>query len=183
MIKINDKFVINSFKTFVSSLSAIIAFILVFFDIQEDYRECIFYIFIILCALMYIIIYFYYLNKRKIKLNINNTKVIIKFGDLFKENCGKVIGCNEYFDTIVDDKLISKNSLHGQVINKYFIDTNKLDKDIELDQSLSKNIAEHNESRYYGKKVRFNLGQYIEIKIFIYWHLQDLIIKMKLIYI
>jgi hypothetical protein len=60
-----------------------------------------------------------------IKFKINGITVIIKQGDIFKANGKKVIPLNEYFDTIVDDSKIAKNSLHGFFINN-IADKNKL---------------------------------------------------------
>ncbi len=49
--------------------------------------------------------------------------MIVKFGDIFSEeykskNVVIAIPVNRCFDTIVNDKLISSNTLHGKVINK-----------------------------------------------------------------
>ncbi len=46
--------------------------------------------------------------------NTDNTDTKIEFGDIFKESGLIVIPVNEYFDTIIDDRIIAKNTLHGQ---------------------------------------------------------------------
>ena len=38
---------------------------------------------------------------------------------MFRQSDWKVIGFNEYFDTLVDDKVIARNSLNGIFIEKY----------------------------------------------------------------
>lgn len=51
-----------------------------------------------------------------VKLTIRNTSVSIGCGDIFSTSGLKVIGCDTHFSTIVDDVIISKKSLHGQLI-------------------------------------------------------------------
>ena len=48
-----------------------------------------------------------------INFEINSTEVEVKVGDLFSFDGVKVIPFDEYFDTEVDDKVISRNSLNG----------------------------------------------------------------------
>ena len=65
-------------------------------------------------------------TSRTIKLKFHNTTIVITRGDLFKSNDWKVIPCNEFFDTQVDDVIIARNSLNGQYIEKYVKDINDL---------------------------------------------------------
>ncbi|WP_410523626.1 macro domain-containing protein, partial [Phocaeicola dorei] len=51
------------------------------------------------------------------KIQIDGSSVIIKEGDLFEEEGYKAIGFNEYFDTQVDNRIISEHSLNGIFIN------------------------------------------------------------------
>lgn len=57
---------------------------------------------------IYIGLFIYYKNYKKVTLVINNTIVKIFFGDIFKMPGKKIIAFNEYFDTIVDEKIIKK---------------------------------------------------------------------------
>lgn len=63
---------------------------------------------------------------RKTKLTVgisNNLTIKVESGDLFsftKDGNYVVIPMNEYFDTIVDDKIINAGSIHGQFINRYY---------------------------------------------------------------
>lgn len=54
--------------------------------------------------------------KDSVTLNIVKTPVEIFCGDIFETTGMKVIGCDSHFDTRVDDRVISKRSLHGQLI-------------------------------------------------------------------
>lgn len=49
-------------------------------------------------------------------LTIRQTLVSISCGDIFEASGWKIIGCDTHFDTRVDDIVISKKSLHGQLV-------------------------------------------------------------------
>ena len=51
-----------------------------------------------------------------VKTTIRKTPVSIGCGDIFNASGMRVIGCDTHFDTRVDDVVISKNSLHGQLV-------------------------------------------------------------------
>lgn len=53
--------------------------------------------------------------KKSVSFRIKNNLVRIEGGDIFKSEGWKVIGCDNHFDTRVDDVVISKRSLHGQL--------------------------------------------------------------------
>lgn len=59
-------------------------------------------------------------------IKIRGISVTIKQGDIFKADGWKVIPFNEYFDTTVDDVIISSTTLNGIFINKYVDDINRL---------------------------------------------------------
>lgn len=54
--------------------------------------------------------------KNSITLTIRNTPVEICCGNIFDFDGLLVIGCDTHFDTRVDDTVISKSSLHGQLV-------------------------------------------------------------------
>lgn len=51
-----------------------------------------------------------------VSLTIRQTSVSISCGDIFEAPGWKIIGCDTHFDTRVDDFIISKKSLHGQLV-------------------------------------------------------------------
>lgn len=108
-------------------------------------------------------------NLTSVILNVNNSILEIKTGDIFQEEGIKVIAFNEYFDTIADDKIISKNSLNGIFINKIItgiskkLSLKKLDNLIEKDLYLKANCQkEYNYNRSMGKKQKYRLGSIFE---------------------
>jgi len=54
--------------------------------------------------------------KDEVRLTISRTPVSISVGDIFETSGWKVIGCDNHFDLRVDDVIISKKSLHGQLV-------------------------------------------------------------------
>lgn len=76
---------------------------------------------VIVFAVIFLAIYYGLgtLFKNSVELQIGQTPVSITCGDIFEisEKSGRrVIGCDTHFDTRVDDIVISKNSLHGQLV-------------------------------------------------------------------
>lgn len=51
-----------------------------------------------------------------VSLTIRQTLVSISCGNIFEASGWKIIGCDTHFDTRVDDIIISKKSLHGQLV-------------------------------------------------------------------
>lgn len=98
---------------------------------------------------------------KKIKLSIDGSEIEIKKGDIFTfpRNVYKVIAFNEFFDTQVDDQIISRTSLNGQYLNNFYSDTSDLDKKIIQDSRMQLRIVEKNVNRPLGgKKTRYRLG-------------------------
>ena len=60
-----------------------------------------------------------------ITLKIKGITVKIEEGDIFKSPDWKVIPFNEFFDTIVDDVVIARNSLNGKFIDNSSVNFKK----------------------------------------------------------
>lgn len=74
---------------------------------------------LMLCFLIIVILSYLAIGKfyrEEVYFNINQNLVDISYGNLFEVDGWKVIGCDTHFDTRVDDTIISKKSLHGQLI-------------------------------------------------------------------
>lgn len=70
--------------------------------------------FMIICVIIYIIIDKVF--RSTVKLTIRQTSVSVGCGNIFEAQGLRVIGCDTHFDTRVDDIVISKKSLHGQLV-------------------------------------------------------------------
>ena len=94
----------------------------------------------------------------EVKLQINNSTVAVKTGDIFKEDDFKVITFNEYFDTQVDNKIISEKTLNGIYLKELVENVDELDNLINDDAHLEDRVIENNNYRSFGKKKKYKLG-------------------------
>lgn len=158
-VGIFNKNVRKNYSSFLSGFSAILSTIMIFVDIPSNFKT--YYGCITLIILM---VYYFYLwlkanNMCNIEININNTIVKIEVGDIFSNNPNefKVIGFNEYFDTKVDDIIISSKTLNGKYIKQKYNNVSVLDKKIENDMHLKQNII-NDVNRVSGKRTKYKLG-------------------------
>lgn len=70
--------------------------------------------FFLLCVVIYVAIGKVF--KNAVSLSIRQTDVVINCNDIFAADGFRVIGCDTHFDTRVDDIIIAKKSLHGQLV-------------------------------------------------------------------
>lgn len=70
--------------------------------------------FFLLCVIIYVAIGKVF--KNAVSLSIRQTDVVINCNDIFAADGFRVIGCDTHFDTRVDDIIIAKKSLHGQLV-------------------------------------------------------------------
>lgn len=69
-------------------------------------------------VVIYSVVYFVIgrIFRDSVGLTIRQTSISISCGDIFDASGWKIIGCDTHFDTRVDDIIISKKSLHGQLV-------------------------------------------------------------------
>ncbi len=70
-------------------------------------------LYLILCLIIYVIIG--QIFKESVSIQIRKTSILINCGNIFSASGLRVIGCDTHFDTRIDDVVISKTSLHGQL--------------------------------------------------------------------
>lgn len=117
-------------------------------------------------------------HKTKASFSINNTKVEVIIGDIFEQfdNPEKhegeitVIAVNTYYDDIVDDRIVSRTSLHGQYIKK-IKNTNKLKvlkEQIKNDRVLNRiGNPKEDVEREVGNKIKYDIGSLLEFENYI----------------
>ena len=117
-------------------------------------------------------------RKHAVKM-INNTIVRIAEGDIFEllernpdKRIGElsVIGANDFYDTLVDDRIVARKTLHGQYIERIRKagKLKQLENTIEQDALLNK--PEHRQcvpGRQAGRKVRYPLGSVVEFENYV----------------
>ena len=118
-------------------------------------------IFILFIGIVYA--WFQMCPSKSIQIHINESFPLqVEFGDLFEKKGVVVISVNEYFDTIVDNKIIATDTIHGKFIEQLFKGRiSELDKKIE--EALNNVKAEDVPNRAVGKQKRYPLGTYAVI--------------------
>lgn len=161
MVKVDffDKRIIKTFLEYTSAIGTIFSLILIFVDIPNQIKLNMGCIFVFLLIVIYIVLWIKSNNLMEVDLDIEGSTVIIKSGDIFEQEGFKIIAFNEYFDTQVDDRIISRQSLNGIFLNKYFSEsTAELDRYIEQYQFDSDVVIDEVKNRSSGKKIKYNIG-------------------------
>ncbi len=159
-IKVNffDKSLIAKYLSVLSVISTLCSFAFLAIKLPEDVKGRI----ITGAAMFFILLVIYFImwfraNKLDhISLNINNSIIDVKIGNIFEETDLKVISFNEYFDTLVDDIIIANSSLNGKYIKEKINDVFELDN--RIDTSLNNKSICTNNNRTSGKKKVYKLG-------------------------
>lgn len=161
MAKVNffDTRIVKKFSDYTSTISTIFSLLLIFVDIPTENKITLGIIFLFTLSLLYFGIWLKSNNLTEVNLDVEGSIVTVKAGDLFPQDGFKVIAFNEYFDTQVDDNIISHKSLNG-----LYIDNHLSGPISDLDQSISNykfdedEILEVNQERKVGKKQKYSLG-------------------------
>ena len=136
-------------------------------------------VFIVILALIFLYMWWSANQQKYVRLRINNTEIRIREGNIFellekepKDRRGEIsiIGVNDYYDTIVDDRIIAKKTLHGQYIER-IVNAGKLEQleqAIETDEMINRegNYAEDTE-RTRGRKRRYSIGSLVEFEAYV----------------
>lgn len=161
MAKVNffDTRIVKKFSYYTSTISTIFSLLLIFVDIPTENKITLGIIFLFTLSLLYFGIWLKSNNLTEVNLDVEGSIVTVKAGDLFLQDGFKVIAFNEYFDTQVDDNIISHKSLNG-----LYIDNHLSGPISDLDQRVSNykfdedEILEVNQERKVGKKQKYSLG-------------------------
>ena len=150
-----DKRILTKFWGYFSIISGIISFVYLFDFLPDSCEKCNLWIglsCLIILIIIYLSIWICVNRMRSTKIRIDGSSVIIKEGDIFKEDGYKAISFNEYFDTQVDNKIISEHSLNGIFIKAICANnTEELDRYIS-EQCDDDDIIEKGVSRKHGGK-------------------------------
>lgn len=154
-----DRRVVRQFLEYVSAISMALSLFLIFVEIPDNVKLLVGAIFIAGLAIGYIVLWIHSSTLENIDLNIEGSTVTIKTGDIFLESGFKTIAFNEYFDTQVDNKIISDESLNGIFIKKIFPNsTQELDDHISAYHFDEQDVVCDNNYRKFGKKRKYSIG-------------------------
>lgn len=164
-----DKNLWKQYLSFIAVLSSFATLMSIFLDIPDSYKMPNAVRFIVVLFLIFILMWYKANNLKKVSLKINQTKVNVLIGDIFKvkENELNVIGFNEYFDTKVDNRIVAESTLHGAFLVRNSDKINEIDAKIQTDEVLNKYRAGTNFQRVAGKQERYKLGSVLETNSYI----------------
>ena len=162
-VSIFDKDILKQFSNICATITAILSAVLIFLDIPNQWRIVSGVVYVLFLSVTYVFLWIRANRLRQVDIKIGTTTVVVKSGDIFKEDGLKAIAFNEYFDTVVDDKIIAKKSLNGQFIMNHITNVEELDSDIEYDDDLQSNIIGRAVERKQGKTTKYKLGSSILI--------------------
>ncbi|PFZ61152.1 MULTISPECIES: macro domain-containing protein [Bacillus cereus group] len=119
---INDKSFWQSTWVFPSMLFAATTGLLSFIDVDINVKVFSLIVLVIITCIYFIISVIKKSGLDEITLNLDGSNFEITVGDIFQQDSDdfKVIAFNEYFDTIVDENVISSTSLNGQYLKRNY---------------------------------------------------------------
>lgn len=161
MVKVRffDRRIWKIFLQITAVLSGAISLTVIFFEIPAPLKTLAALTLIGLLALIYIGVWIWSNQLNSAEINIEGSTVLIKTGDIFEQEGFKVIAFNEYFDTLVDNRLISDRSLNGIFIKNYLdVPISSLDSHIENYEFGHDEVICEDVERTVGKKVKYRLG-------------------------
>lgn len=155
-----DNNLVKNFWAHLSVLLTIFGGVVLFIDDTPLKEKWIFPVVLILVLIVwYVFLWWRASNFKDIDLDIESTTISIVTGDLFKQDGLKAIPFNEYFDTQVDDEVISKASLNGIFIKNILSgEVEQLDSHILSYKFREENILEKNTTRIAGKNQKYQIG-------------------------
>lgn len=158
-VQIFDRQIRDSFYRISSALATALSTLLLFANIPEECKLQSFVAFLVTLILVYLSIWWHANKLKKVAIKIDGTTVIVKSGDIFTEEGLKAIAFNEFFDTVVDNVLISDRSLNGVFLNSKLKGTiQEIDAEIEDFPFEEGEVLEQDVTRTAGKSRRFKLG-------------------------
>lgn len=158
-VSLFDRRIVKEFLEISSGFFAALSGTLIFVDIPDEYRVMAGAAITVLLILTYLILWARSNNLQDVSLSIDGSTVNIKTGDIFQQSGLKAIAFNEYFDTVVDDRIIAKRSLNGIFLEKYLgTSVADLDRHIDKYQFEDDDVLGREVDRTAGKRVKYKVG-------------------------
>lgn len=158
-VKFHDRRLVKKFLIQASFISAFFTLALAFMSIPNEYKTYSGLSFLLILLFLYCFNWFELNRLKSIQLNIEGSTVNIKTGNLFQQPGFKAIGFNEYFDTIVDDKIISHASLNGIFVTQHAkTSLEALDAHIKSYEYDDDDLIKETTNRARGKNQKYELG-------------------------
>ena len=167
-VRFFDKRVVQQFLAIWFVISSVVSAVFLFVDIPSDWKFRGGGIFVLLLMTIYGIIWILSNNLKSIDIKIEGSHVTVKVGDIFRQPGWKAIAFNEYFDTKVDNKIISEMSINGAFIREHLgVPVLELDRHIDNYSFDDGEVLGNNEGRKQGKKRQYQIGAICVFKDYI----------------
>ena len=157
-----DRRIKEEFYSRVTWISTVSSLVFIFWSFPDDSKIKLFAAaaFSLILLLIYVHTWHKANTANNAEIKVNGTEFVVRVGDIFEQtDAWKVIPCNEYYDIIVDGRLVSPKSIHGQYLNKLSEnDKQKLIEAIQLDPRMKKSIRLVNSDRMHGNQIAYQLG-------------------------
>lgn len=154
-----DRRILDYFAKVISVVGVFSSLGALFIKIPEDQKILYGVSFIGFLLLIYVGIWFWSNRLDEVNIKIEGSEITVKVGDIFSEPGLKAIAFNEYFDTLVDEKIISSNSLNGIFVKEHLkVDVSELDTYMDNYSFEPEEELEQNIRRKSGKKKRYQIG-------------------------
>ncbi|MCF7753159.1 hypothetical protein KQ941_01800 [Paenibacillus xylanexedens] len=161
-VRLFDKALYTEYLGFVTAVSTIFSFFSIIIDVETKWKVVVGCILLFILIAIYIVKWIAANTRTETIIKVDNSTVVVKVGDLFNEEELKVVGFNEYFDTLVGENIISERSLNGIYLKGFVEDISDLDSLIENDFEMQEKVIGTNGGRRRGKKVKYKLGSIFE---------------------
>ncbi|WP_045137376.1 macro domain-containing protein [Lacticaseibacillus paracasei] len=159
-----DRKLIRNVGSRIAVFAGVLSTFLTFFDFTSSIKLFLFVLVLIVSIFIYIHTVYVENSLSQVTLTIDDSDITIMEGNIFSKEIYydpdviKVFAFNEYFDTIVDNEIISKKSLNGQFIKEKVSNVSELNQRIATDANLEKYIVGTNDKRSRGNKTKYQLG-------------------------
>lgn len=152
----------SNYLIVLSAISTISSLIFLFADIPSACKKYFLIGLIVILVILFLIEWIKANRVKHVTLKINNSDVVIEEGNIFKSDGYRIIPFNEYFDTQVDDELISWQTINGKYVVEHVASIEEIDRLIENDQHAKSCVVGETADRALGKKKLYVLGTIIK---------------------
>ncbi|KGB50927.1 hypothetical protein LH61_05400 [Leuconostoc mesenteroides P45] len=164
-ISFANKYLLDNVTRQVGYVFAISSGILTFLDFSKNIKLFIFVGTLTISLVIYIANLIFANLMSFTTFKVGESEIRIQKGDIFSNEIFnnpdfiKVINANEYFDTIVNEEIISKRSVHGKFLLRSDVDVSQVNDAIKKDKRLNKrHKVGENLDREEGNQIKYELG-------------------------
>lgn len=161
-VSICDRQLWLNYLSIISLISSILSLVLLFADIPKNVKNSCFIGMIAILVILFFVLWGRANHMQRVTLKINDSEVVIEKGDIFYGEGYRVIPFNEYFDTQVDNGLISSKTINGQFLQKNSTAIRYIENQIDNDSAANSNIVREISNRVPGKKKQYKLGTIVK---------------------